>query len=289
MACGLVRTVPQPSPEVIDRYYPAGYYGMDQRYPGPLEWLLDRLYSWRAGRLEKASGVRWGRALDIGCGRGNLLAHLRRRGWTVTGTELNEVGARYAREVLHLDVRTGDISGLQVEEPYDLVILWHVLEHIPDPAELITVVAGLMRPGATLLIAVPNFDSVEARISRAHWFHLDVPRHLNHLGPEVLRRLLRNSGLEPYTAEYFAPEYDFFSFVQTALNTLGIQHNLLYDFLRTRGAKVLAHQSRLTSLHVVLILLLTPVLALLSLLWIPFSVKRKQSATIAIYARRSAV
>lgn len=285
-ACGLDRTVPQPSAEDIERYYPPGYYGEGQRYAGLLERLLDRLYESRAQTIEKVTGVTRGHVLDIGCGRGSLLFQLQRRGWRATGTEMSETSARYAREDLHLDVRTGDLHELHVDGPFDLVILWHVLEHIPDPAALLHAVSRLLRPGGTLLVAVPNFGSFEARLGQAGWFHLDVPRHVNHFTPRSLGRMLEAEHLAPYHKSYASPEYDVFSFVQTMLNILKIRHNLLYNLIRTRGAKMLADEPRRGRGQVLLTLLIAPILGAASLVWVPAAMALRQGATLTIYARK---
>ncbi|HMA33862.1 MAG TPA: class I SAM-dependent methyltransferase [Chloroflexia bacterium] len=288
-ACGLVRTSPPPPGDEIGRYYPQGYYGRGKRYSLPLERLLDWLYAFRGRLIEMANGLESGRVLDIGCGRGLLLHQLRKRGWEVAGTELSEDSARYARDVLQIDVKTANIHDLDYPaEEFDTVILWHVLEHITDPAGLLREVTRILRPGGTLLVAVPNFASVEARLARAHWFHLDVPRHLSHFTPAVLRALLQEAGLRPRMVSYFASEYDFFSFVQTALNMLGIRHNLLYNLLRTRGAKVLdgPRQTPAHPVDLALTLTLAPLLGALSLVWAPLIALLGRGATVTIYAKK---
>jgi SAM-dependent methyltransferase len=287
--CGLARTVPAPPPERIGDYYPRGYYGRGKRYSSSLERLLDWLYGFRGRLIEIANGLEPGRVLDVGCGRGQLLFQLRKRGWEVTGTELSGDSASYAREVLKLDVHTADLHDLSLPADYfDTVILWHVLEHIPDPAALLVEVRRILRPGGTLLVAVPNFGSWEARWGQEHWFHLDVPRHLNHFTPDALRAYLRDAGLHPRMTSYFASEYDFFSFVQTVLNRLGIRHNLLYNLLRTRGAKVLADSRRPgpSPLDIAATLLLAAPLGAISLVWAPIVALLRQGATVTIYAKK---
>ncbi len=287
--CGLARTTPPVPPDELAHYYPQGYYGRGKRYSSVLERLLDWLYSFRGRLIEIANGLEPGRVLDVGCGRGLLLQQLRKRGWEVTGTELSEDSASYARDVLRIDVRTADVIDLELPSDYfDTVILWHVLEHIPDPAALLAEVTRLLRPGGTLLVAVPNFGSWEARWGRDRWFHLDVPRHLNHFTPPVLRAMLNQAGLHPRMTSYFASEYDFFSFVQTVQNKLGLRHNLLYNLLRTRGAKVLAGSRRppAPATHVLAALLSAPVLGAISVVSAPLAAILKQGATITIYAKK---
>jgi hypothetical protein len=113
-----------------------------------------------------------------------------------------------------------------------------VLEHWADPGEVLAAAARLLRGGGVLFVGVPNRGSPEARATRAGWFHLDVPRHLVHFTPASLARVLGDAGFEPRRWSFSAPEFDAFSFVQSALNRAGLRQNLLYDLLRGRGARL---------------------------------------------------
>jgi SAM-dependent methyltransferase len=174
----------------------------------------------------------------VGCGRGRLLEAFRERGWQVQGTELSE-GAAALPRAAGLAVHVGPLEAAPwADGSFDAVTLWHVLEHWPDPAVPLALAARLLRPGGVLLAGVPNFASPEARLTRAGWFHLDVPRHLVHLGPGDLERLLSAQGLEVRAWSYLAPEYDLFSLVQSAQNALGLRQNLLYGILRSPAARL---------------------------------------------------
>src|SRR5439155_7947567 len=97
----------------------------------------------------------------------------------------------------------------------------------------------VLRPGGIFLVGVPNFGSFEARTCEDKSFHLDVPRHLIQFTPGSLREALVGAGFTISETSFFAPEYDCFSFVQSALNNCGLRPNLLYNLLRGQGAKVL--------------------------------------------------
>jgi len=239
--CGAGTTVPPPAAEALAGYYPTGYYGVPSRarFPGVVERVQRLLERRRAHAVEQIAG-RPGRVLDIGCGHGFLLDAFRRRGWEVQGVELSDAAAAYAREALGVPVHVGPRESWPWPEGYfDAVVMWHVLEHWPDPHEPLRTASQLLRPGGVFMAGVPNFASPEARTTRDGWFHLDVPRHLAHLTPRWLRDELAGQGFEVRRFSYFAPEFDAFSFIQSALNRLGFRHNLLYDLLRGRAAKVL--------------------------------------------------
>jgi SAM-dependent methyltransferase len=244
--CGLALTWPPPPPERLGDYYPAAYYaaGESNRFPKVVEAGQARLYDWRARAVERVCGSAEPgtprRVLDIGCGRGHLLSAFQRRGWKVMGTELSEQSAKYPREVAGLDIKVGSLPALQLPAgQFDAVTMWQVLEHVPDPHAFIAEVHRLLKPGGVFFVSVPNFASPEARATGAGWFHLDVPRHLVHFTPETLRSALEAGGFAQVGDSWFAPEYDLFSIVQSTLNRLGLRQNLLYELLRTRGAKLL--------------------------------------------------
>ena len=231
-ACGFEITSPQPAIEEIGAYYPAGYYGNpdDRRFPPLVETLQRALYAQRVRMVESVAGTTRGRVLDVGCGRGLLLDAFRRRGWQPQGTELSDQAARYARKVAGIPVETGRLEEIGFPENYfDAVTMWHVLEHVHDPRVLLAEVSRILKPGGVLLVGVPNFSGLEARIFRDKWFHLDVPRHVTHLTKSTLKQALHENGLQDRRWSGFAPEYDAFSFLQSVLNRCGLRHNLLYN------------------------------------------------------------
>ena len=237
-ACGLVRTHPVPAD--LDRFYPGGYYGAQERYGKFATSLLARVHSARAAKLTAINGGP-GRVLDIGCGPGLLLDALRRRGWSAAGIERSAGAAAFARARLGLDVHVGDWRESRFGAgEFDAVILWHVLEHLASPADCLRWAVDRLKPDGVALVGVPDFGSPEARWTGEKWFHLDVPRHLTHFTRETLDALVRRSGLEVAARSGFAPEYDLFSFVQSTLNLAGLAPNALYNFLRRGDARMVA-------------------------------------------------
>jgi SAM-dependent methyltransferase len=241
--CGFAVTTPQPGPEEIAGYYPTGYYGAveNRRFPPIVEKLQNALYTLRVREVEAVANSEPGRVLDVGCGRGVLLQEFRRRGWEVLGTELSEQAASFARQSLNIPVEIGDLETVHFPANYfDAITLWHVLEHVPNPRALLAEIYRILKPDGVLLVAVPNFGSFESRISKDKWFHLDVPRHVTHFSDTSLQEALYQRGFDIRHTSGFAPEYDFFSFIQSALNLCGLRHNLLYEIVRGKQAKVLS-------------------------------------------------
>ena len=284
--CGLIVTTPAPSREEMSRFYAAAYYGDSSanRFPAIIERLQKLLYSSRASRSERQNGGRRGRVLDVGCGRGFLLEAFQNRGWEVAGTELSDQAARYARQVLRLPVNTGALEDLNFPaNHFDAIVMWHVLEHLADPRPTLREVNRLLKPGGVFFVGVPNFGGWEARLGRDKWFHLDVPRHLVHFTIESLGRTLTEAGFHVRRTYGFAPEYDFFSFVQSCLNRLGLRHNLLYEILRGRGAKLFADNPA-PWWQVAATLLFGVPLGILSIPFITLAVLFRQTGTVTVLA-----
>ncbi|MEA2647489.1 MAG: hypothetical protein QOE92_2572 [Chloroflexota bacterium] len=225
--------------------------------------------------------------LDIGCGRGYLLTELRNRGWEVVGTELSDETASYARHVRGIDVRVGPLDEIDFGQPFDAVVMWHALEHFPDPDLVLGFVKRALRLGGTLLLGVPNFASWEAGIFREHWFSLDVPRHLVHLAEGSLRPILSRHGLAIDDIGYYSAEYDHFSFAQSALNRLGLPFNGLFHGLRARSAAsgfpVPSKAARL------LAMLMAAPFTLLSLPWTVAGALAHRGASLTIFCTRTEV
>ena len=134
-----------------------------------------------------------GRILDVGCGTGAFLETCKAGGWHVMGVEpdLN------AREVSITKLKTNisaDLDTLAGSEPFDVISLWHVLEHVPELNKAITQIHQLLADKGTLLIAVPNSDSYDAAYFKEYWAAYDVPRHLYHFTPSTIDRLFRKHG-----------------------------------------------------------------------------------------------
>jgi SAM-dependent methyltransferase len=197
--CGLVFLQPRPAPETLATHYPDTYYPLDEEPSTEArtvaEGLLRRVNDWlrASGR-----GGSTARLLDVGCGTGLFLHLAQASGMQGQGIELSASAVRYARTRYGLDVHEGTLESADLPtDAFDVVVMWHVLEHLPDPVASLQRVTRLLAPGGLLLIAVPNFASVEARVFGRRWYSLDAPRHLYQFTPESLRAVLAIAGLTP--------------------------------------------------------------------------------------------
>jgi SAM-dependent methyltransferase len=138
------------------------------------------------------------RILEIGSATGEFLAALRRAGRpNLIGVEFSPHAAAVARERHGLDVRPGDLLDADlVEQSVDLVVMRHVLEHVPDPLATLARIARLLRPGGHCIVTIPNIDSDTAAIFGADWYGYDLPRHFHLFPLPALAQLLREAGLQ---------------------------------------------------------------------------------------------
>ncbi|MEA3416270.1 MAG: class I SAM-dependent methyltransferase [Thermodesulfobacteriota bacterium] len=222
--CGLIYVNPQPSAEELVCYYPqthqssapAAYERSDAR---PRVKLVSSLFGGTPGRI-----------LDIGCGKGLLLAGLRKKGWKVFGTELSEVSAQIAGTA-GITVYNLPVEECPFEpESFDVATLYHSLEHMTNPLKTLRAVHGLLRPGGSLVVEVPNIGSWYAKAFGTAWFHLDAPRHLYHFNRHTLRRMLEACGFLVVRESTHNVQYDAFGAVQSVLNRFLHKKNLLNNF-----------------------------------------------------------
>jgi 2-polyprenyl-3-methyl-5-hydroxy-6-metoxy-1,4-benzoquinol methylase len=260
-ACGMVFVDPRPAESDLRRFYAAGYYDKPGEDSGAMGRRLGRLFM--IERVAKAArGRAPGRVLDVGCGEGTFLAAMARRGWDAWGIEVSAEGAARAAARPGLRVLDKRLEDCDLEPAsFDLITLWHSIEHVPDPEALLRRAAALLKDGGTLFLAFPNPESWDFALFGPRWFHLDPPRHLHYFSPKTMGSLLERCGLEPEGTSHVSFEYNPFGFVQSVLNVLTGRMNFMYRRLKgtfPRGEKPKPGETALTAL-------LLPVLAALSL------------------------
>ncbi|HRD68353.1 MAG TPA: class I SAM-dependent methyltransferase [Candidatus Competibacter sp.] len=290
--CDLVRTEPVLTEQQLGPYYAAPYYGDGQRkFTGIVE-RFTRFDNWRRARrllalfraaqpaLAGQESRPW-RILDIGCGRANLLAALARQGCECHGVERQE----FPLEPAYSNIRfyRGKLEDLPLTAGYfDVIILWHVLEHVNNPALTLGTVEKLLQPGGILALAVPNFGSWQSVLFKSAWFHLDLPRHIHHFSRSALENLLGIHHLQSFKSSTWAFDQNVFGFVQSILNRLWPKNhaNELYALLKK--SKQSSANSRLLGW-----LTIACFIAPFALLEYLLSGLVKRGATLIIYAKKT--
>jgi SAM-dependent methyltransferase len=262
--CSLVWVSPLPEPEALGEYYSADYYGAGEVKFNPiLEGLVRFANRARAkqliDKLDTASSAEPRRVLDIGQGRGNFLKAMKRQGFACVGTELASFDSADSEGITTL---RGEVQNLDLEPgSFDAVTIWHVLEHVRKPREVIQTMARVLKPNGWAQIAVPYFGSTQAKVFGPNWFHLDLPRHLYHFTDSALLTELKRNGLEVRSVTTSALDQNLYGFVQSALNALlpKDRPNELYGLLKaTRGRATGVARGLRLGLYLPTIAALTP-------------------------------
>jgi len=120
---------------------------------------------------------------------------MRAQGWQVTGLDVSAETVERIRAELGIRAFIGTLPHPELEpESFDIVTMWHSLEHVHDPLGVLRAAYDLLAPGGRLMVAVPNIDSAAFQWFGAAWFALDLPRHLTHFAPPTLRAMLEAAG-----------------------------------------------------------------------------------------------
>ena len=209
--CGYVFDSPRPNQQEI-----SAFYSREGKYDSWLRDAAARDALWKRRLKMMLRHHLQGNLLDVGTGIGQFLHHARAYFAEVAGTEISESAVRIARERYGLEIRQGQIEDLRMPDAcFDNVTLFHVLEHVPDPAKLMRRCHQLLRPEGIVVIAVPNdvlaWGSGLKKLGKRMGLHpfqkfsraagiakagTSREIHLSHFTPVVLRRLLTRAGFE---------------------------------------------------------------------------------------------
>ena len=249
---------PQPDGKELDELYNESYYGKGRRkFSSALEHLIESLTLLKWKRLRPLLGP-GGRLVDIGCGRGTLVHLARSAGFEAYGLEKHFPGTPFSPNVFYHDLTECKFPDNHIQ----VVVLWHVLEHLPSPLATLEEIYRILQPGGWLSLVVPNFGGTQARASGKNWFHLDLPRHFWQFELPTLERLLERAGFSIRRRATLSLEYDWFGTMQSWMNRVANDGNSFYYLLKGRSGKTSGAQAKQFSLACALAL---PALA--SALW----------------------
>ncbi len=215
--CGLLFLNPRPTLAEIGRYYCYGAYR--QEFAPAVEdepsWLRrwNRRYSLnKLCRFVEKVKPEGGRLLDVGCGTGNFLAQMQKRGaWEVYGLDTSQKAVEYAKRRLQLPVFCGVLENANHSSAsFDAVTLWNVLEHLHNPLQTLSEVRRILRPDGVLALSVPNGGCLDACLFGSHWIGLDPPRHLYTFTRKTLAQLLERTGFRLFEVRYITGSYHSF-------------------------------------------------------------------------------
>ncbi|AIZ41001.1 class I SAM-dependent methyltransferase [Cellulophaga baltica] len=188
--------VTKPEPQVLDSYYDSEVY---ISHTDANVSLMDKIYQTvkkinLKNKLKIVSKHAKGkRLLDVGAGTGDFLVVAKENGWSGVGVEPNKKARDKAFEKgLELKTVLEDFT----DEKFDVITLWHVLEHVPNLTDQVTRLSGLLSDHGILIVAVPNYKSFDAKYYKEHWAAFDVPRHLWHFSKSSITKLFSKEDLK---------------------------------------------------------------------------------------------
>ncbi|MFW6257463.1 MAG: class I SAM-dependent methyltransferase, partial [Prolixibacteraceae bacterium] len=198
--CGLKVTRNAKDEEQNGKYYQSeNYISHSNTGKGIVNLLyhLVRKYMLKKKRklTEKTAGYKKGSLLDVGSGTGYFLNEMKSHGWQVTGIEKSSEARQFAAEKFEMDLKTDEEMFQMQDSRFDVITLWHVLEHIHRLSESMEAFFRLLKPNGKLVIAVPNRSSFDAKKYKEYWAAWDVPRHIWHFTPKCIRLLAQKHGL----------------------------------------------------------------------------------------------
>lgn len=185
-ACRLIFIAEPPAD--LARYYPSQYYSI----PGSRR-RLEQLARRETFKLDLIRPYRAsGNLLEVGSAWGSFAYAAKLAGYDVTAVEMDKRCCQYLREVVGVDVHAADDTGALPDElgQYEVVALWHVIEHFQHFKEMLIQLAGFVRPGGIIAIASPNPGAWQFGLMREHWPHVDAPRHLQLVPAQVVIEVL---------------------------------------------------------------------------------------------------
>ncbi|AXT52002.1 class I SAM-dependent methyltransferase [Aquimarina sp. BL5] len=189
-------TIPRPDENSLGKYYESEDYISHtdaKRTVFEKTYHLVKKYSLNKkvkliSKLHQGTGT----LLDIGAGTGDFLIEANKKHWQVIGIEPNEQARALAKEKgIVLEPDATKLSS----NSFDIITMWHVLEHVPDLSAQIKELKRLLKPGGHLIIAVPNFKSYDALYYKSFWAAYDVPRHLWHFSKNSMKTLFEKEGM----------------------------------------------------------------------------------------------
>lgn len=196
--CSFQITTPRPANNEIAKYYQSEDY---ISHTNKAASLIDRIYllarrytlSWKLNLLHQYStGTKT--LLDYGCGTGAFLQYAQQHQWEITGIEpasdARKIAIQQTKATVHSSVN--ELGEHQI----NIITLWHVLEHVPDLNHTLQQLANTLEKNGTMFIAVPNYNSWDAKLYKEHWAGFDVPRHLWHFSQKTMAILASKNNLK---------------------------------------------------------------------------------------------
>lgn len=197
-ATGLCFVNPQPSSEEISAIYDSSYFFKGNKYAPSSGSAVSpqRLNDEKRIELVKQK-IPNGKLLDVGCAKGDFLSLAKESGYDVAGVELSEFAAKSCIENYSIPVEISTLEEANFEEEqFDVITLWDVIEHLPDPESTIKAANRFLKPGGYLFVSTGDISSLYARVLGKRWHLMTPPEHLFFFTPDSMKALLAENGFQ---------------------------------------------------------------------------------------------
>lgn len=225
--CGLIFVYPIPTN--LDKIYSENYFCGANNGFGYINYDADKTNEIDEFKkyLEKIESQypNKGRLLDIGAATGSFISAAKNRGWDVAGVEISEYAAEQGRKK-GLDIKAGIVENCKFEQnSFDVITMWDVFEHLPDPDKTISYVGNLLKPNGLLVLNSPNAGSTYARLMGKHWALIIPPEHLHLFNKKNAKVLLDKCGFSVVATDCIGKKFKL-AYVFQILYT--VRHNQIW-------------------------------------------------------------
>ena len=198
-ACSIRTTTPFPDKKIIGNYYSSDdYISHDDKVSGIFDSIYGLVRTYQLNKKKKLIGKYFnksnGKILDIGCGAGDFLQYMKENHWNINGVDTSNKARKIANKKLNIKVMDPK-DWINNKEKYDVITCWHSLEHVHEPWVYLDKIKKSLTLDGFLIVALPNYQSTDAKIYKEFWAAYDTPRHLYHFTIKSMNKTIKPHGL----------------------------------------------------------------------------------------------
>ena len=198
-ACSIRTTTPFPDKKIIGNYYSSDdYISHDDKVSGIFDSIYGLVRTYQLNKKKKLIGKYFnksnGKILDIGCGAGDFLQYMKEDHWNINGVDTSNKARKIANKKLNIKVMDPK-DWINNKEKYDVITCWHSLEHVHEPWVYLDKIKKSLTLDGFLIVALPNYQSTDAKIYKEFWAAYDTPRHLYHFTIKSMNKTIKPHGL----------------------------------------------------------------------------------------------
>ena len=197
--CSIRTTTPFPDKKIIGNYYSSDdYISHDDKVSGIFDSIYGLVRTYQLNKkkklIEKYYNKTNGKVLDIGCGAGDFLQYMKENHWNINGVDTSNKARKIANKKLNIKVMDPQYW-INNKEKYDVITCWHSLEHVHEPWVYLDKIKKSLTQDGFVIVALPNYQSTDAKIYKEFWAAYDTPRHLYHFTIKSMDKIIKPHGL----------------------------------------------------------------------------------------------